>query len=379
MLKIFNTEGSENQQPLLIPASQVFFLMSPGPKEEGEWEQRGKPVSEEKEMEDLQWTQSSEKSQKNQSKCTQGSSMALYDYTKKTMRCFTLKGLSADSSAETKRQILNEYFRDQFQETFASFNHFESQLKSFLASSFSSSFLPALQKTALHLRTKERSAIRLGAELCIHTQWMELECQGNTDDVSSVPFCMLDNGMWKVKGVADDAFALQDTQYRWIQKELILWRDLYEKWQQPTAVYIQSQMTSLEKSLFAEATLWISVTNHILDLWREHEPEIKQSHLYVRKSIELFPDDRKRNAATNLNLGISMLDDVTSKVKIAMETFYTDMIQKNTKSGWSLDLLGVWSVLAYVSSMFFGSEPKDFATNEDSWSTLIHHDRKSTR
>ena len=69
---------------------------------------------------------------------------------------------------EIKRSLLHQFYHEQIHETYSHYEDFQSKIRS-------EQSLDSLKHTALQIRTSERAAIRLGAELSIHLQFMELE------------------------------------------------------------------------------------------------------------------------------------------------------------------------------------------------------------
>jgi hypothetical protein len=162
-----------------------------------------------------------------------------------------------------------------------------------------------------------------------------------------------------------------------MQKQLTLWRDLHEKWAKKKT--IKSQLTAPERSAIAEAKLWVEMTEFIVTCWKEKEPDILQVHQYIQRGLSLLtrdhpPSKHIQESSTHFNMGINLLDQVTEKVKQSIQDFYLEKISSRggTPSlGWSLDLLSVWSLTAFVSATFFGTTHKDFATSDHLWSTLL--------
>ena len=242
--------------------------------------------------------------------------------------------------------------------------------------------MDTLIQQALRMRTSERAAIRLGAELSTHLQFMELECQGNDQKGGKTvdtpqSYCIQDGAMWKVKGTLDDLYALQHSQYRWIQRQITLWRDLHEKW--TSDKIIRSQMNEVETHLFAEAKLWTDLIEFIIQNWKEQEPKILHVHQYVQRGLTLLQDVkqiRPNESATHFNMGMNLFDEITETIKKSVQTFYLERVAEapaRQRLGWSLDLLTIASLTAFVSAMFFGTEHKDFSTSDNAWNTLLQH------
>lgn len=327
--------------------------------------------------------------------------LALYDYVTEKAQCFALKGLSLDTDPETKRLKLNGFYQKQIQDTYASFDDFQSILKSYLGKFSSLSSVPSasvfstLYQKFLFTRTMERAAIRLGAEFNIHLQFMDLEClqepneekqhKGGSTTLPSASYCLLQNGMPRVKGHLDDIFQLQDSQLDWIQKQLIFWNDLYAQYSHKKKSGIS--LSSVEDFIFIESQLWHELIEYFIHLCKREESDILQVFRHVQQGTTLLTDPeqlRPHESQTYLNLGLSLLDKIADSIKVSITNFFLDKQKQlglalaNTsresnspKAGWTVDILASWSLFAFVAFMFYSSERNDFLSKEQAWKTLL--------
>lgn len=293
----------------------------------------------------------------------------LYDYRTKLNQCFKLKGWSPDLSPEVKKQKLEENYRMQLKESYRIFEEFKTQINSYFQQHQSLS--KSLIDKALHLKTTERAAIRLGTELLMHLQLMDIECQ-QLPTRNEVPysFCMLDQGMWRVSGSNDTLTSIQDSHFTWIQKQMQFWNDIYSRLQSKSIV--KQEMNAIDNMLLEESEVWVKIVEFICQELKEKENNFYEIHKYVNRAVTLFEDTatskRSDEATTHLSLGLSLLDQTSNKLKEDIQYFYFNLSKKDL---WSIDLLTVWTLTGYICSSYLAYPPSSFLNKKETWNTLL--------
>jgi hypothetical protein len=291
----------------------------------------------------------------------------LYDYEKKSSQCFALKGWEKDASPELKKQKVAEYYRNEMKATNRQFEEVKSQVYAILQRRNKAS-IPWLTNKWAQIRTSERGALRLANELLLQLQMMELECQQlSTNGEIPYSFCMMDQGFWKVTGSTDTFHAVADAYFAYLQRVLHFWHDVYNQMQKKST--IKQDMTEIDVFLLRESHGWTQTAHFIIAKCKEKEEKLLETHRLVDRGLKLLKEVYPRNpqeATTHLNLGLSLLDDVSQNMKIEIQAFFESL-----PSLQSLDLMNVWNLTGFITSMFLVHPPSSWITSQETWNTLL--------